>query len=131
MSFLKAVLLIMLVLLLMPSNSEEKYALYATAQRTIADIGGFCTRNPDVCERVSSGFKGIGQKLITTTDSIEGMLRDAGIGREPKSMHERDFDRYDRQSAVHSIRPAATPSPLNDTLTPKDRNPEWRGPDRM
>ena len=84
MFFVKAAFWITVVILLLPSNGQERYALYTTAQQTVADIGGFCTRNPDVCEKTSSMASGILQKLKTTADTIEDMLRDAGIAGRPQ-----------------------------------------------
>jgi len=129
MSFVKTAILVVLILMLLPSNGEERYELYATAHRTVSDIGNFCNRNPDVCAKVSSAFSGMVDKLKSGADAIEDMLRDVGIGA-PET---RDEHRHSALSAQLSgpnadyrtavARPAST-----DTLTESDRNPRWRGP---
>jgi uncharacterized protein DUF5330 len=129
MSWVKAGFWIIVILLLMPTNAQERYDFYSTAQRTIADIGGFCRRNPDVCERTSEAASGIVQRLKHTTDTIEDMLRDTGIGAERPRPEERD--RYDRERhGFLQTHPdvSNTSSLANDTLTRNDLRPKWRGP---
>ena len=130
MSFVKAAFWILLILLLMPSNAEERYTLYTTAQRTVSDIGGFCRRNPDVCNKTSSIVDSVARKLQTTADTIEDMLRDAGVGVERTQR----YDGGDRQrhGAYRPRSPINTTSSVsNDTLTPDDLRPAWRGPARF
>jgi len=132
MSFLKIALIILAVFLLVPANGEQRAAFYTTVQRTIADIGGFCGRNPDVCDNVSSAFDGLLQKLESAAHSVEDMLHEAGIGAR------RDYDRgeypgyhYDHEtnrSYRSSFRSDTTSSMSADTLTSDDRTPAWHGP---
>lgn len=131
MSFLKAAFWIAVILLLLPTNGQERFTLYATAQRTIADIGGFCTRNPDVCENVSASFRGLLGKLKSTTDSIEDMLQETGIGvKRPPA--DDQYSAYEASSPYRraGLRTATTSSVPSDTLTAEDKRPRWHGPDR-
>lgn len=129
MSTVKVVLLVALVLVLMPSNGQERYEFYATAQRTAADIGGFCTRNPDVCEKVTSSFQNIGYKIKSITDYIEDLLRDAGIAEDRTRLDTKYSEAYDQDDAEHpTYRSMPTSSFSGDTLTARDRKPVWRGP---
>lgn len=131
MFFVKAAFWITVVLLLLPSNGHERFELYTTAQRTISDIGGFCTRNPDVCEKTSAFFKGIVQKLKSTTDSVEEMLQDAGVGAKPVGGGD-EYSALSDGDARHraAMRPATTSSVASDTLTPDDKRAQWHGPER-
>ncbi len=132
--FVKAAFWIALILFLLPSNGQERYELYATAQRTISDIGGFCTRNPDICEKASSAFQGILQKLKAATHSVEDVLYESGIGAKRSPAHDevsvRDDDPPYHRAALH---PATTSSVGvgADTLTAEDKRPTWRGPNRI
>lgn len=130
MSFVKAAFWIVVILLLMPSNAQERYDLYSTAQRTIADLGGFCYRNPDVCERTSAAAQGVVQKLKNTANTIEDMLRETGIGADRQRLRrdEREYDR-ERHGALRSPTSVGSTSSLPaDTLTSEDLRPAWRGP---
>jgi hypothetical protein len=133
MSFVKAAFWIVVILLLMPSNAQERYDLYSTAQRTIADIAGFCYRNPDVCERTSAAAQGIVQKLKNTASTIEDMLRETGIGADRPPLRPRqdepDYYNRERHGALRSPTSVGSTSSLSaDTLTPEDLRPAWRGP---
>ncbi len=127
MSFVKAAFLIVLILFLLPSNRQENFELYSTAQRTLADIGGFCGRNPDVCERVSLAFQGALRRLKSASDTVEDMLNNAGIGasREDERGRHSAYDEHQQRSVDHV---GATSSTSSDTLTGRDRSPAWRGP---
>ncbi len=128
MSFVRVVLLVVLVLLLLPSNNEQRFEFYSTAQRTLADLGGFCTRNPDVCENVSAAFQGILDKLKSSTESVEDMLRDAGIAQQ----QEEYTSGYEHQTSRHeNLRSTVAPRGAEDTLTSSDRRPSWRGPNPL
>jgi hypothetical protein len=129
MSYVKAAFWIFVVILLVPTNGQERYELYVAAQRTIADIGGFCTRNPDVCQLVASSVQNLGRKLKSTTDSIESMLRETGIAADRPQPYQQEPANRERQGAVDPAAGAATTSSLSgNTLTREDLGPAWRGP---
>ena len=132
MFFVKAAFWIVLIILLLPSNGQEKFELYVAAERTISDIGGFCKRNPDVCEKTSSMVDGVVQKLRTTTEMIEDALRDAGIGARREQTGEQPGER-ERHGQVERSDPnmTASSSMSGDTLTSEDLRPSWHGPGRI
>ena len=122
MFWVRTALIVLLLLFLLPSNGQESFALYTTAQRTIADVAGFCDRNPDVCENVSNAFHRMLQKLKSATESIEHMLQDAGIGGERKD----DYTGYENEDG--SPTSSLAPERSSDTLTNEDRRLAWRAP---
>src|SRR5262245_46791757 len=95
MFFVRAAFWIFLILLLMPTNDKEKTDFYTAASRTVSDLGGFCGRNPQVCDSTSSIFENILRKVRNTVDMLEDMVtpdaaarRDAGgPARERQSEH--------------------------------------------
>lgn len=124
MFWVRAAFAVMLVLFLLPSNGQDRMELYTTAQRTIADLGGFCDRNPDVCEKVSASFYRLLQKLKSATNSIEDMLRETGIGAERPPQED-----YSGNGAEGAPTASLNPAGLStDTLTDEDRDHGWRGP---
>ncbi len=131
MFFVKAAFWIVLIILLLPSNGQEKFELYVAAERTISDIGGFCKRNPDVCEKTSSMVDGVVQKLRTTTEIIEQALRDSGIGarREQTGEQPDSRERHGRIGDDPNMTGASSMS--GDTLTSEDLRPTWHGPGRI
>ena len=132
MSFVKAGFWVFLIILLLPTNGQERYQLYAAAQRTVSDIGGFCTRNPDVCQLVSSEVQDLGRKLKSTANSIEDMLRQTGIAAERAQPYDQGPADHEHQGALDTVPGTATTSSLsNDTLTTEDLNPAWHGPGKI
>ena len=125
----KAAFWIVLIILLLPSSGQEKFELYAAAERTISDIGAFCQRNPDVCEKTSSMVDGVVQKLRTTTELIEQALRDSGIGARREETGEQPASAQ-RHGQLDNGDPTMTSSSgmSTDTLTSEDVRPSWRGP---
>ena len=131
MFFVKTAFWIFLILLLLPSNGQEKFEFYSTAERTIADIGGFCKRNPDVCEKTSAMAGGVIQKLRTTAEMIEDVLRDAGIGARREQTGEQPYTRERHGRLDTDPNMTATSSMPGDTLTRDDLGVSWRGPGRI
>lgn len=128
MFFVKTAFWIFLIFLLLPSNGQEKFEFYSTAERTIADIGAFCKRNPDVCEKTSAMADGVLQKLRTTTQMIEDVLRDAGIGARREQSDEQPYTRERHGKLDGDPNMTATSSMAGDTLTNEDLRVSWRGP---
>ena len=145
MFFVKAAFWIFLILLLMPSNDREKSDFYIAAGRTMSDIGSFCGRNPDVCDRTSAIFETIARKVRTTIEMLEDVVRSDGDEADPYSEAPRERHRGESRhyrgasSNLMMIEPEATaampvsaePAGSQDTLRPDDREPDWRGPGRV
>jgi hypothetical protein len=128
MYFVKAAFWIFLVILLLPSNGQEKYELYGTVERTIVDIGNFCERNPDVCEKVSNMATGVVDKLRHTAEMIEEALRDVGIGAPRQHIGEAPIQQNFLGALDGDPATTATSSLSTDTLTVEDLRTDWRGP---
>jgi hypothetical protein len=126
MFFVRAALVIFVVVLLLPTNDREKSDFYIAVGRTLSDLGGFCTRNPDVCERVNAAFHSFIRKLRETTQMIEERVREGGEEDRPKSSdHPRDQRLQQGTEAPSQIAPA---SHSQHTLKAADLQPAWRGP---
>jgi hypothetical protein len=143
MFFVKAAFWIFLILLLMPSNDKEKSDFYVAAGRTMSDLGSFCGRNPDVCDKTGAIFDTVVQKVRTTIEMLEDIVRSDGEEHDPYSTTRgRSGDpRLHRgaRSDMLMMAPATTGAvPVStgstgsqDTLRPDDLEPAWRGPGRV
>jgi hypothetical protein len=134
MFFVKTAFWIVLIILLLPSNGQEKFEIYVAAERTISDIAGFCTRNPDVCEKTANMVDGVVQKLRTTTEMIEDALRDSGIGARREQTGEQRPGSNERHGQLYGDddpNMTASSSTAGDTLSGEDLRPVWRGPGRI
>lgn len=145
MFFVRVAFWALLVIILLPSNTQEKQQFYGTAQRSMSDATGFCDRNADLCEGTTAFFYGIYQKLATTTELIEELLRDSGLGNSgagdagnnagDDNPNGKDLQRLpqqspypQRQGKTNNLNGASTASMSQNTLTRADLVPSWQGP---
>jgi hypothetical protein len=129
MFFVRAAFWIFLILLLVPTSDREKADFYGAAGRTISDLGGFCTRNPDVCNQTTAIFDMVVRKIRNTVRIIEDAIRtDSSDDSTGYGAHERGNDPRARRGALNDAHMAPA-SDRQDTLRPEDRSPDWRGPD--
>lgn len=134
MFFVRAAFWIFLILLLMPTSDKEKSAFYTAASRTLSDVGGFCTRNPDVCDSTGAIFESLVRKMRNTVELLEDMVKpdddrpSTAMPRHNESEHRRQRGAsQDRErERGGNLAPAATRS--QNTLRPDDLRPAWRGP---
>ncbi len=126
-----------LVLLLLPTNRQEKLEVYGTAYRSMTDVERFCYRNPEICDKTSSIVDTVRAKFYTTAEMIEEMLQSAGIGgapaedekaRPPSSQREGNAYGLSRRTATSSV---GRRSRSQNTLTRDDLEPDWYGPGRI
>jgi hypothetical protein len=129
MFFVRAAFWIFLILLLMPTTDKEKSDFYVAAGRTLSDLGGFCDRNPDVCDKTSAIFETILHKVRTSVKMLEDMIRSENADHDPAALSRgRPGDpRMQRGTGLDPrIAPAAVSS--QQTLRADDLEPTWRGP---
>ena len=153
MSFIKIALWGGVILLLLPSNGGQRFALYDSAKKTVADVASFCERNPDVCTNAIAVVDGIGDKLNSTAGAIENVLHELGIAADRTELQEArlvadrpeqprhykakiSYDRLPSHEPVVDLDPledAETTSSyyVQDTLTADDLQPEWGGPNEQ
>lgn len=138
---LKKLLLIGAVIAIVPMDRDNQQAVYDVASATVADLGGFCQRNPDVCSRSSilvdqfvakAQFAGgLVVDLVQRTASSDSPLGDASEGD--------GYRRYDGGYATapaplagEARLPAYTEHRMSEsrvvgTLRGADMQPAWRG----
>ncbi len=144
MFFVKVAFWALLILILLPSNTQEKIDFYNTAQRSVSEVSNFCVNNAELCEKTTEFFTDIYQKLLTATEMIEETLQDTGIGGDVSSLqseapyaigYPEDFEqpRPQRQgkgdylSRSHMSSTSSLSS--QNTLTRQDLAPSWHGPE--
>ena len=143
MFFVKVAFWALLILILLPSNTQEKIDFYNTAQRSVSEVSDFCVNNAELCEKTTEFFTDIYQKLLTATEMIEETLQDTGIGGDVSSLqreapfadsYPQDFEQPQpqRQGKGDNLSRAlmsSTSSLSQNTLTRQDLTPSWHGPE--
>jgi hypothetical protein len=82
---------------------------FVAARATVADLSGFCARNPDVCVTGNAAAQIFSDKAETGARMIYRYFNDAGAAAPA------DGD--------------ADPAAVQGTLTPDDMAPAWHGKD--
>jgi hypothetical protein len=143
MFFVKVAFWALLILILLPSNTQEKNDFYNTAQRSVSEVSNFCVKNAELCEKTTEFFTELYQKILTATEMIEETLQDTGIGGDVSSLQSEAPYAFSDQQDYEEPRPqrqgkgdylsrdntSSTSSMSQNTLTRQDLTPSWHGPD--
>jgi hypothetical protein len=124
---------IMLICLLLPGSREDNRRLIASAGKTVADVRGFCGRNPDVCDDARTMMTTLLSRLRSGTELLQVWLADEGkkdqtrIGEPLEEGNAHEPRVQDSGYPPQSTSPRPTPQ-WRDSLGPADRQMPWRGP---
>jgi len=113
---------LMIIVLLLPTDEQQRNEVYGTAQAAVHDVATFCDRNPETCAKGKDAFSVLVQKAQfgarMLMDLISGKEESGGFGFEqPNSEMPPLFApaRFDESAS-------------QDTLKPEDREEAWMGP---
>ena len=116
---------LMIIVLLLPTDAQQRSEVYGTAQAAVNDVATFCDRNPETCVRGKDAFGVFVQKAQFGAC----MLMDLINGRT--GADDQDSPSQDMRSPEASalFEPARFDmSASQDTLRPEDREEAWSGP---
>jgi hypothetical protein len=111
----------MIIVLLLPTDEQQRSEVYGTAQAAVHDVATFCDRNPETCARGKDAFGVLVQKAEfgarMLMDLINGKDDTGGVGQPDAEMPSLFAPaRFDESAS-------------QDTLNPEDREEAWSGPD--
>lgn len=121
---------VLVICLLLPGAPQDSQRIVTSAQKTVADMRGFCARNPDVCEDARATMTVMLAKLKNGADLLQAWLSPSG-------------GKSSRQGGLYPSMPAPAEPPSaprgydrpvqivprwGDSLNHSDRVPAWRGP---
>jgi hypothetical protein len=119
------------VLVLLPSGGAKQTAAapgteigavgaVSAASATVSDMRHFCTRQPDACALGSQAAVAFGQRAQAGAKMVYELINERTAPRETGSI------------AAKGIKPAVAldTKPSQNTLTPADLAPAWRGAHR-
>ncbi len=124
-----------LVLVLLPTGSGQRAPSPGTeisaseaisaASATVGDLRGFCARQPDACTVGSHVANVLGQRAEAGAKMLYNALSEALAQREADSPNgaARPAD-----SSKAALEKSAAEQSSQNTLTPADLAPSWRGP---
>jgi hypothetical protein len=136
MFFVRIAFFVVLVLILLPGNTNEKAEFHRKISEIGSDVSTFCDRNGEVCEKTTGFFDTLYQKVVTTVEMLEDMLR-GNRGNENNEQNPQNYqngNQYNRRQRHGSgddygRSPTAAVIPYSqNTLTSADLRPSWNGP---
>lgn len=136
MFLLKLTFWIMLICLILPGSREDNRKLMASAEKTFDDVGSFCSRNPDVCANARSAVTSLLSRVKNGAELVEGWVRTspadslADYGSRTDDTGYETHKRQDRPYGNETNTPRVAPQ-WNNSLSPTDRQPAWRGPNGL
>jgi hypothetical protein len=113
---------LMIVILLLPTDSKQQAEVYGTAQAAVKDVTGFCDRNPDACAEGKDVFGIFMQKAEFGFEMLMGFI-------ENKTAPTASDTEVPAASLDATAEPASwAQSNSQNTLNPEDLAPAWNGP---
>ncbi|HEY8273189.1 MAG TPA: DUF5330 domain-containing protein [Pseudolabrys sp.] len=118
---------LMIIVLLLPTDAQQRSEVYGTAQAAVNDVATFCDRNPETCARGKDAFSVFVQKAQfgarMLMDLINGRT-ESGEEEAPSSEARSLFE-----PASFDVSASQASQASQDTLAPEDREEAWSGPD--
>ena len=116
---------LMIIVLLLPTDAQQRSEVYGTAQAAVHDVATFCDRNPETCARGKDAFSVLVQKAQFGARMLMDLIN-GRTGAEDQNSPSQD---------THSPEASALFEPASfdmsgsqDTLNPEDREEAWSGP---
>ena len=115
---------LMIIVLLLPTDVQQRSEVYGTAQAAVNDVVTFCDRNPETCARGKDALSVFVQKAQFGAR----MLMDLLNGRTKSGEEEAPSSETQLLFEPPSFDVSASPA-SQDTLNAEDREEAWSGPD--
>jgi len=136
MRIFRTIILLSAIVILMPSPPESQKEdagliagsdvsvpeMFVAATRTASDLGGFCSREPQVCETAVYVAHMLEAKAKYSVRLIYNWANEASTDSAPVKADAVD------QFVTSSTKVAADAAPSQNTLKVEDRIPAWRAP---
>jgi Family of unknown function (DUF5330) len=121
---------ILVICLLLPGPPQDNQKLLVSAQKTVADVRGFCGRNPDVCADARVAMTSMLAKLKNGADFLQAWLaQDAAKGTEAGRLYpQQPAPPYPPRAPAGADQPIQIVPRWGDSLNSSDKEPPWRGP---
>lgn len=129
-----------LICLLLPASNEDSRRLISSAGQAVADMRGFCQRNPQTCEDMRVTMTALLTRFRSGAETLQAWLAQQGSEGEDRADAAPGLE---SRSAVAAGHPDSSPvrrlgksnqlplQPITkwqDSLNSADKQMPWRGP---
>ena len=115
---------LMIIVLLLPTDAQQRSEVYGTAQAAVNDVATFCDRNPETCARGKDAFSVFVQKAQFGARMLMDLINGRTESGEEEAPSSEARSLFEPTSFDVSASPAS-----QDTLNAEDREEAWSGPD--
>ena len=124
---------LIIIILLLPTDDQQRSRVYGTAEATVKDVATFCDRNPDTCTTGRDAFQVLVQKAEFGARMLMGFIKEQtgnGEAAAEDAAPDESASSDASTAASNPIAPASWSDGVSqDTLNPEDREAAWGGPD--
>jgi hypothetical protein len=114
---------LVVLILLLPTDEQQRSQIYGTAESAVHDVATFCDRNPATCETGREAFGVLVQKAEYGAALLMDLVnKEAGSEAASLPMLE------PQPSEGPALWDRADSADSQDTLIPADRAAAWAGP---
>ncbi len=118
---------LVILILLLPTDEQQRSQIYGTAESAVHDVATFCDRNPATCETSREAFN----VLVQKAEYGAGLLMDLVNKKTSEGSDSASLPMLEPETNSSS---ASSPAlwdraDSQDTLSPDDRAAAWSGPD--
>jgi hypothetical protein len=118
-----------LICLLLPSSREDGQRLISSAGQAVADMRGFCQRNPQTCDDMRVTMTALLAKLRNGAEMLQTWLaQQDGEGEDHAGPAADRLAAPIRRSGKSDPQPLRPVAKWQDSLNTSDKQMPWRGP---
>lgn len=133
MFLIRAAFWLMIIVLLLPTDEDQRNKVYGTAEAAVRDLATFCDRNPDTCTTGRDAFQVLVHKAEFGARMLMGFIKEQSGGEAVSGDAAWNESASDEPALSEPrstpIAPASWDHGSQDTLNPEDREAAWGGPD--
>ena len=123
---------LIIIVLLLPTDAQQRSEVYGTAQAAVNDVVTFCDRNPETCAKGKDAFGVFVQKAQfgarMLIDMINGRTTEGGDGATDIPASEPGAPEQGSETEAIFEPMRFDQGGSQDTLSPEDRAAAWAGP---
>ncbi|HZP10040.1 DUF5330 domain-containing protein [Methyloceanibacter sp.] len=134
MFLIRAAFWLTIIVLLLPTDEDQRNKVYGTAEATVRDLATFCDRNPDTCTTGRDAFQVLVHKAEFGARMLMGFISEQTGGGTASGDSAWDEPASDESASTEPASAPIAPASWDngasqDTLNPEDREAAWGGPD--
>ncbi len=118
---------LLVIVLLLPTDQQQRSEVYGTAQAAVHDVATFCDRNPETCARGKDAFSVFVQKAQFGARMLMDLIN-GRTGADDQDSPAQDQDTLSPEPSALFAPASFDMSTSQDTLNPEDREEAWSGP---